>query len=403
MTFVTSQAAAVTQQGSGGGAADGATKAGSELSVRGLTKHYGSFTAVDGIDLDVPEGSFFALLGPSGCGKTTTLRMVAGLDEPSAGAIYLGGEDISRKRAFQRPVNTVFQNYALFPHLTIFENVAFGLRRRGESNIEPRVLEMLEMVELAHLAKRKPTQLSGGQQQRIAVVRALVNRPQVLLLDEPLGALDLKLRRQLQLELKRIQTEVGITFVHVTHDQEEAMTMADTIAVMNLGKVEQLGSAIDLYENPVSVFVANFLGQSNFIRGTATGTDGQWQVVETDIGTFRVPTARNSAPDADVLVGVRPEKLHVIPLADHAVPADPPAGHNAMVGTVTDASFIGVSTQYQVQVASEQTMTVVSQNTGVAPAAPGQRVQLHWEAQRTFGLPGSQDVHSGIADPDVDD
>jgi spermidine/putrescine transport system ATP-binding protein len=217
--------------------ADPPAVVGGGLQVRGLTKHYGTFTAVDAIDLDVPEGSFFALLGPSGCGKTTTLRMIAGLEDPSAGAIYISGDDVSRRRAYQRPVNTVFQNYALFPHLTIFENVAFGLRRRGVRDVRPQVMEMLELVELAHLASRKPAQLSGGQQQRIAVVRALVNRPKVLLLDEPLGALDLKLRRQMQLELKRIQTEVGITFIHVTHDQEEAMTMAVTIAVLNAGVV----------------------------------------------------------------------------------------------------------------------------------------------------------------------
>ena len=234
---------------------------GTGLEIRSLTKRFGTFAAVDAIDLSVPEGSFFALLGPSGCGKTTTLRMVAGLEDPTAGAIYIGGTDVSRRRPYQRPVNTVFQNYALFPHLNVYENVAFGLKRRKVKNVRQQVMQMLELVELEHLAERKPTQLSGGQQQRIALVRALVNQPKVLLLDEPLGALDLKLRRQMQLELKRIQTEVGITFIHVTHDQEEAMTMADTIAVMNPGHIEQLGAPVELYENPVTVFVANFLGQ----------------------------------------------------------------------------------------------------------------------------------------------
>ena len=208
---------------------------GADLELSGISKRFPGFTAIENLDLTIPAGSFFALLGPSGCGKTTTLRMVAGLEDPSAGQILIGGEDISHKRPYQRPVNTVFQSYALFPHMTIFENVAFGLRRRKEPDIARRVNEMLELVEMQHLAKRKPIQLSGGQQQRIAVVRALVNKPKVLLLDEPLGALDLKLRRQMQLELKRIQTEVGITFIHVTHDQEEAMTMADTIAVLNKG------------------------------------------------------------------------------------------------------------------------------------------------------------------------
>jgi len=211
--------------------------AGEDLRLTEVTKRFGTFTAVDDLTLRIPQGSFFALLGPSGCGKTTTLRMVAGLEEPTIGVIHLGDLDITNARPFRRPVNTVFQNYALFPHLDVFENVAFGLRRRGSKEVRREVEQALELVELPHLARRKPAQLSGGQQQRIALARAVVNRPKVLLLDEPLGALDLKLRRQMQIELKRIQTEVGITFVHVTHDQEEAMTMADTVAVMNAGRI----------------------------------------------------------------------------------------------------------------------------------------------------------------------
>ncbi len=375
------------------------TVTGTGLQVRGLVKQYGTFTAVDGIDLDVPEGSFFALLGPSGCGKTTTLRMVAGLEDPTAGAIYIDGDDVSRRRAYQRPVNTVFQNYALFPHLSIFENVAFGLRRRRQQNIKKSVMEMLELVELAHLAERKPTQLSGGQQQRVAVVRALVNKPQVLLLDEPLGALDLKLRRQMQLELKKIQTEVGITFIHVTHDQEEAMTMADTIAVMNAGHVEQLGQPAQLYENPVSVFVANFLGQSNLLRGTISGRDGDWVTAATSAGTIRIPAARCSANGADCLVGVRPEKIQVEEIGTAA--ATVPSGHNSVTGRVSDASFIGVSTQYQVTVAGGQELTVFSQNTGTALVRPGTDVVLHWDALHTFALDGSQDVRSGMDDPEA--
>jgi spermidine/putrescine transport system ATP-binding protein len=373
---------------------------GSGLHVRGLVKKYGLFTAVDGIDLDVPEGSFFALLGPSGCGKTTTLRMIAGLEDPTSGAIYIAGDDVSRKRAYQRPVNTVFQNYALFPHLTIFENVAFGLRRRRESNIDKRVMEMLELVELEHLAQRKPAQLSGGQQQRVAVVRALVNRPQVLLLDEPLGALDLKLRRQMQLELKRIQMDVGITFIHVTHDQEEAMTMADTIAVMNQGRVEQLGEPAQLYENPESVFVANFLGQSNLLRGAVAGTDAGWVTVATPAGTIRIPAERATTTAASCLVGVRPEKIQLHDAGDPD--ATVPASHNSVTGRVVDASFIGVSTQYQVDVAGDQQLTVFSQNTGMSLLRPGTDVVLHWDAAHTFALDGSQDMRSGLDDAEAE-
>src|SRR5918998_4916268 len=237
-------------------------EAAGDLRLVNVTKRFGIFTAVDDLTLTVPHGSFFALLGASGCGKTTTLRMVAGLEEPTAGTVLLGDRDITRLRPYKRPVNTVFQSYALFPHLDIQENVAFGLRRRGIRKVDDQVRRMLSLVQLDGYDRRRPAQLSGGQQQRVALARALINHPQVLLLDEPLGALDLKLRRQMQVELKRIQTEVGITFVHVTHDQEEAMTMADTIAVMNAGVVEQMGHPADLYEHPRSTFVANFLGQS---------------------------------------------------------------------------------------------------------------------------------------------
>ncbi len=250
-----------------------------DLHLRNLTKKFGELAAVDDLTLTIPAGSFFALLGASGCGKTTTLRMVAGLEDPTSGTISIGDKDITDLRAFERPVNTVFQSYALFPHLDIFENVAFGLRRRGVKDVTKQVEQILDLVELSPMARRKPTQLSGGQQQRVAVARALINQPDVLLLDEPLGALDLKLRRQMQIELKRIQTEVGTTFVHVTHDQEEAMTMADTVAVMNAGHIEQMGHPADIYELPRTVFVANFLGQSNLFQGQKSGTSGDDIVV----------------------------------------------------------------------------------------------------------------------------
>src|SRR4051794_7235125 len=251
------------------------------LRLENLTKSFGAFTAVDDLDLDVPRGSFFALLGPSGCGKTTTLRMVAGLESPTSGSITLAGQDITYAKPYRRPVNTVFQNYALFPHLDIYENVAFGLKRRKASDIDSQVRDMLELVELDSQARKRPAQPSGGQQQRVALARALINKPEVLLLDEPLGALDLKLRRSMQIEIKQIQTEVGLTFVHVTHDQEEAMTMADTIAVMNAGVIEQMGAPAELYDNPQTTFVANFLGQSNLIQGAVRGRDGD--VVKVDM------------------------------------------------------------------------------------------------------------------------
>src|SRR5262245_61458872 len=245
-----------------------------DLRLANLTKRFGSFTAVDDLSLTIPEGAFFALLGPSGCGKTTTLRMIAGLEEPTSGQILLSDTDIAHKRPYQRPVNTVFQSYALFPHLNIYENVAFGLRRKGVKDVKGKVGDMLSLVQLDGFAERKPAQLSGGQQQRVALARALINKPQVLLLDEPLGALDLKLRRQMQIELKRIQSEVGITFLHVTHDQEEAMWMADTVAVMNSGRIEQLGAPSDMYEFPATPYVANFLGQSNMLSATVGGRSG---------------------------------------------------------------------------------------------------------------------------------
>ncbi|WP_111768077.1 ABC transporter ATP-binding protein [Nakamurella deserti] len=350
------------------------------LRIRGLQKHYGSFAAVDGIDLDVPEGSFFALLGPSGCGKTTTLRMVAGLEEPTAGSIEIGGHDVARLRAHQRPVNTVFQSYALFPHLTIYENIAFGLRRRKVDGIDAKVREMLELVDLGHLAQRKPTQLSGGQQQRVAVVRALVNRPKVLLLDEPLGALDLKLRRQMQLELKRIQTEVGITFIHVTHDQEEAMTMADTIAVLNKGRVEQMGAPVDLYENPATAFVSGFLGQSNLLPATILAREGDVITVNSEGFRLAMPASRAHAEGPAVQVGVRPEKIQI---ADEG---QAPSMTNVIDGVIVDASFIGVSTQYLVRTPADEEITVFSQNTSTTLRRVGDRVSLYWDPAHTFAL-----------------
>ena len=283
-----------------------------DLHLVNLTKSFGDFKAVDNLTLTIPAGSFFALLGPSGCGKTTTLRMVAGLEEPTSGQINLGSEDITSFPPYKRWVNTVFQSYALFPHLSIYENVAFGLRRQKSADIDKQVKAMLELVELTTLAQRKPQQLSGGQQQRVAVARALINEPDVLLLDEPLGALDLKLRRQMQLELKRIQIEVGITFVHVTHDQEEAMTMADTVAVMNEGKIEQMGAPSIIYEKPRTAFVANFLGQSNLFEGTVAGVEGDELVVKVKDTVIYVPLNSTEIRSGRIVLGVRPEKVKIV-------------------------------------------------------------------------------------------
>ncbi|MCL8027126.1 ABC transporter ATP-binding protein [Nocardioides bruguierae] len=371
------------------------TSAGTDLVLRGLRKSYGSFTAVHDLDLVVPSGSFFALLGPSGCGKTTTLRMVAGLEEPTSGQIMLGGSDVSRLKPYKRPVNTVFQSYALFPHLSIAENVAFGLKRRGKKKVDAEVAAMLELVELSDLAKRRPAQLSGGQQQRVALARALINRPQVLLLDEPLGALDLKLRRQMQLELKHIQTEVGLTFVHVTHDQEEAMTMADTVAVMNKGRIEQMGAPEDLYENPATTFVANFLGQSNLVAGSVVEGGGETVTLDVQGTRLTAPRARLATDAPQVWVGVRPEK---ITLTRAGSPAPSAAAGNLLAGgVVTDISFVGVSTQYVVRMPWGQELSVFLQNTGAHERlVVGDAVDLHWSPDHTFCLDASQDARAGV-------
>jgi spermidine/putrescine transport system ATP-binding protein len=369
---------------------DASTSAKGDLKLLNLTKSFGDFKAVDDLTLAIPEGSFFALLGPSGCGKTTTLRMIAGLEDPTSGKISIGTTDITDKRPYQRPVNTVFQNYALFPHLTIFENIAFGLRRRGVKDVKAQVDKVLNLVELPHLADRKPTQLSGGQQQRIAVARAIVNRPALLLLDEPLGALDLKLRRQMQIELKWIQTEVGLTFVHVTHDQEEAMTMADTIAVMNEGRIEQMGTPAELYDNPKTAFVANFLGQSNLIQGTIIDADGDFHVVDLYGQKVKVLKARSHSKNNSVLYAIRPEKLR-IDNDGHTRP-----GNTFKGGHIVDVSYIGVSTQYQVEMPWGQEIMVFEQNDdGVPPLDKGDEVTLTWEPAFSFALDGSQDVNAG--------
>jgi spermidine/putrescine transport system ATP-binding protein len=347
-----------------------------------VTKRFDDVVAVDRLSLEIEHGSFFALLGPSGCGKTTTLRMIGGFEQPTEGQIYLGDTEVSGLPSYKRDVNTVFQSYALFPHLSVFENVAFGLRRRGVrgQTLTGQVNEILRLVGLEGMGKRKPRQLSGGQQQRVAVARALVNKPKVLLLDEPLGALDLKLRKQMQLELKGIQHDVAITFVHVTHDQEEAMTMADRIAVMNHGRIEQLGTPTELYETPRTAFVASFLGVSNLIAGTVSGSD----TVRLQSGPeVRVRPDALAGRTGEVAVGIRPEKIEL----GQGQP-------NTLDGMVVEQAYVGVSTQYIVETACGR-LTVYRQNAsaGLNGAAPGQSLTLSWSPDSTFvvdSLEGSE-------------
>jgi spermidine/putrescine transport system ATP-binding protein len=352
-----------------------------DVTLRDVVKRFDGVVAVDGISLEIPPGSFFALLGPSGCGKTTTLRMLGGFEEPDEGTILLGEADVTGLPPHRRDVNTVFQSYALFPHLSVHENVAFGLRRKGVrgAELKKRVAEILGVVGLEGFEGRRPRQLSGGQQQRVALARALVNSPRVLLLDEPLGALDLKLRRQMQLELKRIQGELGLTFVHVTHDQEEAMTMADTIAVMSRGRIEQLGTPEELYERPRTPFVAQFLGVSNLLRGEVA----ERGVVVLGDGT-RVRASMNGHAGR-VAIGVRPEKIR-IGVGDAAG-----VGDNVLAGTVAETAYVGVSTQLVVGTAVGDLTVYVQNSGGRAAPQPGDAVSLAWDAESTFVLDPPQE------------
>jgi spermidine/putrescine transport system ATP-binding protein len=358
-----------------------------DVRLERVTKDFGETVAVDDLSVDIPEGEFFSMLGPSGCGKTTTLRMIGGFEEPTRGTIYLKGRDVTDLPPYKRDVNTVFQSYALFPHLDVYENVAFGLRRKkvSKSDIVSRVNASLKLVDLLGFEKRKPSQMSGGQQQRVALARALVNSPKVLLLDEPLGALDLKLRKQMQLELKRIQSEVGITFVYVTHDQEEAMTMSDRLAVMRLGKIEQIGPPEEVYENPQTEFVAGFLGASNMLEGELKEqANGVSTVLLAGGDVVHLPSDR--APfrsGATVKVGVRPEKVHIAPADD----SEPASGMNSISGQLRMSTYIGVSHQYKVAGPGGHTFTVWVQNLGSTPPPhPGEEVRLSWQWEHTFAV-----------------
>ena len=330
-----------------------------EIRLIGLTKRFAEVTAVDHIDLDIAPGEFFSLLGPSGCGKTTTLRMIAGFEQPSEGRIILDGTDVAYTPPHKRNVNTVFQNYALFPHLDVFDNVAFGLRRakRPKNEVKERALQALALVQLGGLESRKPSQLSGGQQQRVALARALVLNPSVLLLDEPLGALDAKLRKTLQIELKTLQREVGITFIYVTHDQEEALTMSDRLAVMNGGQVEQIGAPQDVYEDPETLFVADFLGVSNLIGADATGPDGDGCVLRVGERSLRAEQGATGTRGA-VKAMIRPERVSVEPQGA--------TGDNRLPGMVEHSVFLGSFRELHVRIVLRLTLCRWAMRTAVS-------------------------------------
>jgi spermidine/putrescine transport system ATP-binding protein len=359
------------------------------IGLDGVAKEFHSrgevITAVRGIDLAIRPGEFFSMLGPSGCGKTTTMRMIAGFEEPTRGTVRLDGRDVTAAPPNKRDVNMVFQSYALFPHMSVFENVAFGLRRKSvpKDQITRQVGEMLEIVDLAGLEQRRPRELSGGQQQRVALARALVNHPKALLLDEPLGALDLKLRQAMQVELKRIQREVGITFVYVTHDQNEALTMSDRIAVMNDGAIEHLGPPREIYEHPATRFVAGFIGTSNLLTGSLARVTGGRGVIEVSPDEqIIVPEGRTAlAAGQEVELTVRPEKIEL-------AAGPPPAGGCALRGTVTEVVYLGTSTSFSVRTTTGADVVVFQQNSASAatPVSRGDEVWLTWDPQHSYPI-----------------
>lgn len=356
------------------------------VELENVSKQFGSVTAVDQISLQIREGEFFSLLGPSGCGKTTTLRMIAGFELPSSGEIYIGGDPQGYLPAYRRPVNTVFQHYALFPHLTVYQNIAFGLEMQKvpKDEIHKRVMLSLEMVHLPRMEKRYPKQLSGGQQQRVALARALVNQPKVLLLDEPLGALDLKLRKAMQVELKNLQHQVGITFIYVTHDQEEALTMSDRIAVMHGGKVLQVGSPQQIYEAPRRLFVADFIGETNLLPGKLNQPQAPAQILLAGGTLAEVGwTQEGLNPGEAVSLSIRPEKISLHPLNAPALPQT-----TALPAIVQQVIYVGTDTRYILSIGDDQTLTARQQNSlnGSAVYQVGDRVQAVWRNEHARAL-----------------
>jgi len=353
--------------------------------LKNYLSHGESVPAVKRTDLTIAQGEFFSLLGPSGCGKTTTMRMIAGFEEPTEGKVYLDGQDVTGVAPNKRDVNMVFQSYALFPHLNTYQNVCFGLERKkvAKDEVKRRVGEILEIVSLTGMEKRAPREMSGGQQQRVALARALVNRPRALLLDEPLGALDLKLRQQMQVELKRIQREVGITFVYVTHDQGEALTMSDRIAVMNAGVIEQLGSPREIYERPATKFVAGFIGTSNLVDGVVERTEnGLALLTYTAQDRVVVPVGSAVRPGEKIEVSIRPEKIDM----HRGVPPVTATGGSVLSGVVSEVVYHGTSTNYTVATAAGADFTVFDQNASNADdlADRGDRVYLTWAPQHSY-------------------
>jgi spermidine/putrescine transport system ATP-binding protein len=391
----------MSEQAAGNGSASAVPSSDPVIRLDGVSKRFGDYVAVESADFDIAEGEFFSMLGPSGCGKTTTLRMIAGFEQPTSGRILLQGQDVSRTPPHKRDVNTVFQNYALFPHMNVFDNVAFGLRNKKTPNdvVRTRVMELLEVVRLPDMAERRPNQLSGGQQQRIALARALVNLPKALLLDEPLGALDLKLRETMQLELKRIQREVGITFIFVTHDQEEALTMSDRIAVMTQGRVDQIGSPTEIYHRPATAFVAGFIGTANLLPVTVRSQDGDSVTVDSRTGNqFRIPAGgAHYDPGAEATVMIRPERL---------VPAGAPLHGGEPAGsiecTVTSMVFQGPVVRCQVATSTGADLVAhLGPEDDPASIAVGSSLTMTWAYDGAYLVPEAITADmAGVSQPD---